>query len=409
VVNVFGGSGNDALTGDAGDNGFVGGAGLDTLYGGDGNDWFASLGLNDENDIADGGAGHDYFVASWQADPTITTGTGSDTIELRGGSDGHKVTVTDFTAGSGGDVLDIHSVLAQSEWDGSTNPFVAGFLRLVQNGADTDLQWDRNGTNGGAEWITVVTLQNVNAVSLTSANFFPPIGTPGDDVLTGTDADDTIHALGGSDSVDAGRGNDVVYGGDGNDRLTGGWGSDTLYGENGNDWLNILGLNDDNDIADGGAGDDTFVVSGEVADPTITTGTGSDTIELRGGSDGHKVTVTDFTAGSGGDVLDIRSVLAHSVWDGSTNPFAAGFLRLVQNGADTDLQWDRNGTNDGAEWITVVTLQNVNAVSLTSANFVPLLAPAEVDEPPTDITVVGGGSLAANELAANGTLVGTRG
>src|SRR5262245_25015232 len=102
-------------------------------------------------------------------------------------------------------------------------------------------------------------------------------------------------------------GNDVVYGGDGNDFLTGGLGSDTLYGEDGNDSINSLGLNNENDIADGGAGDDTFLAYWQ-ADPTITTGTGRDTIQLGFGSDGHKVTITDFTAGSGGDVLNISSV-----------------------------------------------------------------------------------------------------
>jgi len=161
-------------------------------------------------------------------------------------------------------------------------------------------------------------------------------GTPGNDNLTGTVGDDTIDALGGSDSVDAGPGNDVVHGGDGNDFLTGGEGSDTLYGENDNDFFSALGWFNQNDIADGGAGNDTFSAAW-LGDPTITTGTGSDTIHLNGGNDGHRVTVTDFTAGSGGDVLNISSVLSGlSGWDGSTNPFAAGFLRLVQNGADTD-------------------------------------------------------------------------
>jgi hypothetical protein len=49
-----------------------------------------------------GGPGNDDFYANWFADPTITTGTGSDTIRLSGGGIGHRVTVTDFTVGSGG-------------------------------------------------------------------------------------------------------------------------------------------------------------------------------------------------------------------------------------------------------------------------------------------------------------------
>ena len=383
------GAGNDVVHGGDGNDHITGGLGSNTLYGENDNDSFSNLGWINQNDIADGGAGNDAFSVFWLSDPTITTGTGSDTIQLLSGNDGHRVTVTDFTAGSGGDVLDINSILSLlSGWDGSTNPFAAGFLRLVQNGANTDLQRDSNGATGGTVWTTIVTLQNVSASSLTVANFapgYPPdgslplgqiiTGTSGTDNLTGTPGDDTINALGGADFVNAGAGNDVVHGGDGNDHITGGLGSNTLYGENDNDSFSNLGWINQNDIADGGAGNDAFSVFW-LSDPTITTGTGSDTIQLLSGNDGHRVTVTDFTAGSGGDVLDINSILSLlSGWDGSTNPFAAGFLRLVQNGANTDLQRDSNGATGGTVWTTIVTLQNVSASSLTVANFAPGYSP----------------------------------
>ena len=96
------GPGNDVIYGGDGNDYLQGGTGSNTLYGENGDDYFDSLGLSNHNDIADGGGGNDTFRAFWNTDLTITTGTGSDTIQLPGGSNDHKVTVTDFTAGAGG-------------------------------------------------------------------------------------------------------------------------------------------------------------------------------------------------------------------------------------------------------------------------------------------------------------------
>jgi Ca2+-binding RTX toxin-like protein len=251
-----GGLGNDEVHGGDGDDSISGGGDSDTLFGEGGNDRLNQLGNFGQNgtSVADGGVGNDTFSTSWWTNTTITTGGDSDKIILWNGDNSHKVTVTDFTAGAGGDVLDISFMLSSSltGWNSSTNPFATGFLRLAQNGTDTDLQWDHNGATGGAVWTTFVTLQNVTASSLTLANFFPgyppdgsaPVGqiitgTPGNDTLTGTAGDDSIHALGGSDWVDAGPGNDMVHGDDGNDRLIFSGGSnsglDTWNGGNGTD------------------------------------------------------------------------------------------------------------------------------------------------------------------------------
>src|SRR5262249_12714928 len=141
--------GNDVIHGDDGNDSITGGSGIDTLFGDAGNDTFDSLGNNFGQDgtTADGGAGNDTFNTFWFSNITITTGAGSDRIALSSGAASHKVTITDFTVGFGGDVLDIFStlVLSLTGFTLGTNPFATGFLRLVQNGADTDVQLDRNG------------------------------------------------------------------------------------------------------------------------------------------------------------------------------------------------------------------------------------------------------------------------
>ncbi|MFM9938440.1 MAG: VCBS domain-containing protein [Hyphomicrobiaceae bacterium] len=83
--------------------------------------------------------------------------------------------------------------------------------------------------------------------------------------------------------------------------------------------------------------------------------------------------MTDFAAGAAGDKLDISAILSGSLigWDGDANPFGAGFLRVVQDGADTLLQVDRDGIGTGMAYVTLARLQNVDATTLTTENFTP--------------------------------------
>jgi VCBS repeat-containing protein len=513
---LSGDAGDDVLQGDAGDDELLGGDGLDTLDGGADDDTLhggagadivtdfsgvnsLSGGLGDDEITAgsadgvqtiDGGDGSDtirHYYRSYAS--TITTGAGSDTIELLHADIGAAaIIVTDFTAGAGGDIFQLEGgdgalLSLLSGWDGSANPFgTSGFLRLQQDGADTVLQWDQDGAEGGANWETLVVFQNTNAASFTDANFvpaYPPDGSPptgqtitgtaNGETLTGTIGDDTINALGGSDNV-SGRagadlidggdgadvlngeggadviaggndddqlsggdgddqlsgqgGNDLVFGQKGDDALTGGDGMDNLIGEAGNDV--VAGGNDDDSLSggegndsldggsgsdilfdffgvngfigglgndqitagstdgaqtiDGGDGDDTIIHYYRSSASTITTGSGSDTIELAYVNIGAAaITVTDFTAGAGGDIFRLSGVDGAllsllSGWDGSSNPFGS-FLRLEQDGADTVLQWDQDGAAGGANWETLVVFQNTNAASFTDANFEPSYDP----------------------------------
>jgi Ca2+-binding RTX toxin-like protein len=82
VEYVFGGSGNDALTGDV-SNFLSGGAGLDTLAGGAGNDYLVG---GDDDDTLTGGQGNDTLTGG-AGDDTINGGAGADSIDGGEGND----------------------------------------------------------------------------------------------------------------------------------------------------------------------------------------------------------------------------------------------------------------------------------------------------------------------------------
>eukprot|EP01031_Cornospumella_fuschlensis_P022412 gene22412-27377_t len=474
-----------------------------TLDGGDGNDVLSVGGVLQAS--LTGGAGSDVFKLTAQAYKTLLEGTRNFLTEA--GSVGIVPTammITDFAAGAGGDVLDYSDLLrnAATTYDGS-NPFTSGYLKLVQNGADTWLQVDADGGMGLQNTpLTLAVLKNVTASSLLSANFSPnyspngdaptPLnvtaalaGDAGNDHLnvnfyamasmSGGDGNDNLNANAtrmASLSGDAGKDNlAVIYNtwasqqSDGNgvkDKsfvLDGGADEDTLSvvgnsyngnftgqsgqitavlrGGSGNDLLSVIddnaGLNNINYLGtnpygvvkatlDGGDGNDVLSVGG-VLQASLTGGAGSDVFKLtaqayktllegtrnfltEAGSVGIVPTammITDFAAGAGGDVLDYSDLLrnAATTYDGS-NPFTSGYLKLVQNGADTWLQVDADGGMGLQNTpLTLAVLKNVTASSLLSANFSPNYSPDGAAPIPLNLT----GTIAA-ETFANGSMMG---
>jgi VCBS repeat-containing protein len=181
------------------------------------------------------------------------------------------------------------------------------------------------------------------------------IGGAGDDVLVGGEGVDELFGDAGNDNLSGGAGIDDLHGGDGDDELRGGEGgdnlfgnagADTLYGDEGNDTL--LG-GDDNDNLSGGTGND--ILTGGAGLDFLSGGTGSDV--LTGGSGGPGDTesdvftwgendrgslsspdqdsITDFTVGAAGDVLDLSDLLQGE----ESNPLT-DYLSISVGDFDTD-------------------------------------------------------------------------
>jgi Ca2+-binding RTX toxin-like protein len=197
-ASIFGGAGNDTLTGgsaadflfgDAGNDQLFGKGGTDFLFGGAGND---SLTGGAGNDQVFGEAGNDRMI--WNpGDGTDVNegGAGNDTVEVNGGSLAENFTI---------------------------------------NANGTRVRFDR----------------------VDPAPFSIDIGGTENLVLNALGGDDKITAGNGLAgkiqlTLDGGTGNDTITGGDGNDLLIGGDGNDFIVGGRGNDEAMM------------GAGDDTFV------------------------------------------------------------------------------------------------------------------------------------------------------
>jgi VCBS repeat-containing protein len=120
--------------------------------------------------------------------------------------------------------------------------------------------------------------------------------------------------------------------------LSGDSGANILVGGNYGDPDSLSGF-DGNDVLVGRFGADT-----------LSGGNGSDRFVYESLSDGTD-TITDFTSGTGGDVLDLRAVL--SGYDGN----ASNFVQLAAAGSDTVVSVNADGI--GSDFVSMAMLQNV--------------------------------------------------
>ena len=231
AAQLFGGAGNDVLTGGSGAELLFGGAGNDTLLGKGG------------NDLLFGGAGNDV----------LTGGDGDDQVFGEGGND-------------------------RMIW----NPGDDSDLFEGGDGVDTA---EINGGNGSETFTITANGTRVRFDRLDPAPFFLDIGTTENLVLNANGGDDTITAGNGLAgliklTIDGGSGNDTITGGDGNDTLIGGDGNDLIIGGRGNDTAQL------------GAGDDTFVWNPGDGSDVVEGQDGIDTLVFNGANINEKIDIS---------------------------------------------------------------------------------------------------------------------
>lgn len=306
-----------------------GSAGADVLFGGTG------------NDVLTGGAGSDTLV--------LSKGYGSDTI-------------TDFQAGVGGDVLRLQNY--------GFATFAKFLSAATQVGSDTVVMLSSNET---------LTLQNFALSTLVASNVAldNPLlasgtawnwaGTaPAGGTLTTGATNDGVEAGGTGVTLIGGAGDDTYYVYDHNTKVVeqAGEGIDTIrvWNINGYSLVNAPNVenlvltdsvpspatgNDLNNIIVGNAGDN--MIDGGRGNDVLTGGAGRDTFVVTPGN-GNDI-VTDFQAGSGGDILQLNNT--------GFKTFADVTAAMEQVGTDLVLKLASGET---------ISLENTSFQNLTAAN-----------------------------------------
>jgi len=278
-ADIFGGTGNDRLTGSNGLDRLFGGAGADVLIGGRGNEQFSG---GDGNDFVDGNQGAD----------TVVLGDGNDTFQWDAGDGSDKV-----DGNAGHDVMLFNGSVAGEVFDVAANGSRVVFFRSVGTitmdvggveeidtralgGADAFIAHDLSGTDvtdlevdeavagapdGAADQVTVdgTDANDIIDVSGSVADGVSVTGLTETVHVTGTDPTDglDIETAGGNDALTgtplaAGVVAFSADGGDGDDAIVGSAGDDVLHGGPGND---VINGGAGNDVLDGGSGSNILI------------------------------------------------------------------------------------------------------------------------------------------------------
>ncbi|MBO4296670.1 MAG: calcium-binding protein, partial [Desulfovibrio sp.] len=256
---LYGGLGNDKLYGGEGNDVLVGGTGSDKLYGGEGNDaLFADGTLDLQNMVADtANAGTLIGYLDGKSDAALEAfaetyggeSIGANGNILEGGAG------NDLLFGGAGDDVFVGGTGADRIFGG------AGGDLLIGAGDEASAESLQREFAGKTD-IELEDLVETNAIlagdsALEGGSLF---GGEGDDILLGTAGNDVLSGGAGSDRLFGGAGSDTMLGGAGDDVMYGGSGNDFMYGGAGNDFLDGgAGA----DRIEGGAGNDLILFDNE--------------------------------------------------------------------------------------------------------------------------------------------------
>ncbi|MDA0239289.1 MAG: calcium-binding protein [Proteobacteria bacterium] len=438
---ILGGLGTDILmSGSAGINAvlqsfatFIGGSGTDTIIvestaatgtvfdsGGGSNEALTLVtGPNTLTvtnfDFLNGSTGNDTLTLEGAASGlTIDLGAGTDIVNLANATNIIALDeVETLNGGSGTDTVTLSNTAASLTFAGIES-LTAGSLGDALTAALSDVSGMTINGGGNLDTLTILgggtltatnlaNVSNIETWVLTENAMAYNITTADGNVTAGNAL--TIGGVGLSSALNfdgsaetGATGAFSVIGGSGADTLTGGGDADFLSGNGGSDMLS------------GGAGNDT-----------IATGAASDTV-LYAGINEFGDTITDFTAGSGGDLFDFSMAIddslqaklftqigagdgaaGHGVFALSTDTFTnynvassaasdltslgiSGFtsgytaMFAIGNGPNTHLwYWDdgTGGTSDGVietgELTSIAELTGVDVANITEDNFADIV------------------------------------
>jgi hypothetical protein len=329
---LWGRRGDDHIEGGGGNDWLSGGRGDDHLEGGDGNDWLSGGRGDDE---LFGGDGNDRLFG----------GRGDDVIEGGAGNDrGHGGRGEDTLNGGAGD-----------DW--------------LFGGRDDDIVF------GGDD----------------NDRLF---GGRGEDRIEGGDGDDKLYGGRDDDTLLGGDGADYLYGGKGDDSLAGGIGADTLIGGLGADTfvfgaLSVVEIVDpvEINVKQGNilpnrlvGSDGSDLLRGDGSDDTLTGGEGRDIFAYGSVHEAFgRETITDFTPGADGDILDFESLFRSHLQQDDPDPLgtltgnsatgAPAVLAFTDQNGGTLISVVNVGPGTNGELKSFVFLRGVESASLTRDNF----------------------------------------
>ncbi|MEI5682737.1 MULTISPECIES: calcium-binding protein [unclassified Mesorhizobium] len=369
VDQLFGGQGHDILNGQGGTDELWGGAGNDTISGGWGNDriWGGDgadrISGGGDSDTIRGGAGNDYI-------------SGDDGIDYLYGDTGDDR----ILGGAGNDILDGAA---------GKDTLIGGLgddIYVVSSAGDTIVEAAGEGADTVRSYITWTLGENIERLELLGTGNINGIGNSLANTLTGNARSNTLNGGLGNDTMSGGLGNDIYIVSSTGDRAIEGanQGTDTvrsyidwtlganlerleLMGTgnltgNGNTLNNTLVGNSGNNALRGGAGNDTLnggtgndKLFGGVGTDMLTGGVGSDTFVFDtplGSTNIDKI--TDYNVAQ--DTIQLENSVFTGLANGwlSAGAFHTGSAahdstdRIIYNKTTGDLYFDKDGLGGAA-------------------------------------------------------------
>lgn len=312
AVTVYGGDGNDTLTGGDGADTIHGGAGNDTLTGNDGddtlygdagNDTFDEGAVANGADIFDGGADADTVDYSRRGvNLWVTVGSGADDGDWGNENDDVTASVETVLGGAGDDQLRGDNGNNVLKGNGGNDLLIGGLGDDTLDGGAGDDRFfesaevNANGADvilcgSGTDTVFYHTRTNPLTITMLSGANDGEDGE-GDDVKA--DCED-IRGGSGDDTITGNNLDNVIDGDDGDDVLSGGAGNDTFPQNSGGD--------DGADTISGGLGDDLVAYGTRFANLTVTMGDGIANDGESGENDNIGADVERIDSGWGNDTI----------------------------------------------------------------------------------------------------------